>query len=147
MGTARASGTLWEGERHGSGTFCGGALNTSLGEGKWGAAPLELAGPTFAFTSPLPSGETGSVPRPDHRPLWPGWHWGRPVGAGGAAHQEPFSLPLKGMRVSLRSNNYLSLRALTNSREPLPAAGQASGVGVTRSHGALAVGQPGVLLC
>lgn len=62
-------------------------------------------------------------------------------GRGGSGHvsqvpaeqltEEPFPLLLKGMRISLHSNNYLSLRALTNGRESLPAAGQPSGVGVS----------------
>lgn len=71
-----------------------GALKISLGEGKRDAATLELAGPTLAFTSPLPSGDTGSV-SPDlptgHSPkaapgAWPGWQRARLTGASRAAH-------------------------------------------------------------
>lgn len=43
---------------------------------------------------------------------------------------EPFPLLLKGTRLSLHPTDYLSLRALTNRRESLPAAGQPRGVGV-----------------
>lgn len=99
--------------------LCTGALKISLGEGKWDAAPLELAGPTLAFTSPLPSGDTGSV-----CPDLPAGRSPRAApgpGRAGSGHVlwvpaeqltgEPFPL-LKGTRVSPRSNNYLSLRAL-----------------------------------
>ena len=106
LGTARARWTLVARAcvRRSGHLLFSGALKISLGEGKRDAAPLELAGPTLAFTSPLPSGDAGSVspdPPTGRSPkaapgAWPGWQRARPAGAGRAAHRRAIPTPPEG---------------------------------------------------